>query len=161
MANFMHANEQLLRDFYQAFAARDAAGMARCYHPDIVFSDPAFPQLRGSDAGAMWRMLLARGKDLQITLVHAAADASGGSATWEARYTFSKTGRPVVNRIDALFAFKDGLIVRHIDHFPFWRWARQALGLPGWLLGWCWPFKAMVRKQAGAALSQFIAHQGN
>ncbi len=155
----MHANETLIRNFYAAFASRDAEAMAACYHPEVVFTDPAFPNLRGIEAGAMWRMLLSRGKDLKIMLIDASADASGGRAIWEAHYTFSKTGRPVVNRIDALFAFRDGLIIRHIDQFPFWRWAKQALGTPGLLLGWSWPFKAMVRKQAAAALAGFLQNK--
>lgn len=156
----MHAHEQLIRNFYAAFAARDAEAMARCYHADIVFSDPAFPNLKGDEAGDMWRMLISRGKDLELTLVDAAADETGGRATWEARYTFSQTGRKVVNRISAMFAFRDGLIVRHIDRFPFWTWSRQALGPMGLLLGWSWPLKTMVRKKAAASLAGFRERLG-
>jgi ketosteroid isomerase-like protein len=148
----MHRHEQLIRQFYADFANRDAEAMARCYHADIVFSDPAFPRLTGREASDMWRMLIARGKDLELTLVSASANDAGGQATWEARYTFSQTGRVVVNRIDAMFAFRDGLIVRHVDRFDFWKWSRQALGLPGALLGWSWPMKALVRKKAAASL---------
>jgi ketosteroid isomerase-like protein len=155
----MNANEQVIRDFYTAFAARDAAGMARCYHPDIFFSDPAFPNLRGREATAMWAMLCARGKDLQLTLVSAQATPDGGSARWEAKYTFSQTGRPVHNKIDALFAFKDGKIVRHIDSFPFWTWARQALGPMGLFLGWFGPIKAVVRKKADKSLRDYMEKQ--
>ena len=72
--------------------------MARCYHPDIAFSDPVFPMLRGEEAGDMWRMLLSRAADLAVTLDEAAASQDGGTARWTARYTFSRTGRPVVNR---------------------------------------------------------------
>ncbi|MFY8063069.1 MAG: nuclear transport factor 2 family protein, partial [Usitatibacteraceae bacterium] len=39
----VHPNEQCIRRFYAAFANRDADGMAACYHPEIAFSDPAFP----------------------------------------------------------------------------------------------------------------------
>jgi ketosteroid isomerase-like protein len=46
----MHPHEKIIRDFYQAFANKDAVEMARCYHPDIAFSDPAFPMLRGAEA---------------------------------------------------------------------------------------------------------------
>jgi hypothetical protein len=63
----------------------------------------------------------------------------------------------VVNRIRAAFAFRDGLIVRHVDQFPFWKWSKQALGPLGLLLGWSWPLKAMVRKKAAASLDQFMA----
>jgi ketosteroid isomerase-like protein len=153
----VHPNEQCIRRFYAAFANRDADGMAACYHPEIAFSDPAFPMLKGAEASGMWRMLVSRGKDLELTLLEASADDLGGRAVWEARYTFSQTGRPVVNRIRAAFAFRDGLIVRHVDQFPFWKWSKQALGPLGLLLGWSWPLKAMVRKKAAASLDQFMA----
>lgn len=151
----MHPHESLIRDFYAAFARRDAEGMARCYHPEIFFSDPVFQKLRGEAAGDMWRMLLARATDLEVTLDEASADDDGGRAHWTARYTFSKTGRKVVNRIEALFAFRDGRIVRHFDHFSFWRWASQALGPLGAALGWFAPLKWKVRRDAAKGLEAF------
>lgn len=157
METSAHPHEALIRRFYAAFAARDAETMAQCYHPAVTFSDPAFPMLVGDEAGDMWRMLVARGKDLQLVLLSAHADDRGGRAQWEATYTFSQTGRKVVNRIDAMFGFRDGLIVRHVDRFPFWRWSRQALGPIGLLLGWSWPLKALVRKKAAASLHQWRA----
>ena len=153
----MHPHETLIREFYARFAARDAEGMARCYHPEIAFSDPVFPMLRGADAGDMWRMLLKRATDLQVTLDEASADQDGGRAKWTARYTFARTGRPVVNRVEAMFAFRDGLIVRHFDHFSFWRWASQALGPLGAALGWFLPLKWKVRKDAARSLESFLA----
>jgi len=151
----MHTHEKILRDFYAAFAKSDAEAMARCYHRDIVFSDPVFPLLKGAQAVAMWRMLTARAQDFSLELTEAHADDEGGTAHWEARYIFSKTGRRVHNRTDALFAFRDGLIVRHHDRFSFWRWAAQALGPPGMALGWFAPFKWMVRRNARKSLEQF------
>jgi ketosteroid isomerase-like protein len=156
----MHPHEALIREFYARFAARDAEGMARCYHPDIFFTDPVFPALRGAEAGDMWRMLLARAADLAVTLDEASADAEGGRARWTARYTFSRTGRPVVNNVAAMFAFRDGLIVRHYDNFSFWRWAGQALGPAGKMLGWFAPLKWKVRGDAAKGLEQFRARSG-
>lgn len=151
----MHPNETLVRDFYAAFARRDAEAMARCYHADVFFSDAVFPRLRGAEAGDMWRMLLARASDLEVVLDAASADDEGGTARWTARYTFSRTGRPVVNRVEAMFAFRDGLIVRHYDRFSFWRWAAQALGPAGKLLGWSQLLKWRVRRDAREALERF------
>jgi len=151
----MHPNESRIREFYAAFARRDAEGMARCYHPDIFFSDPVFPRLHGPAAGDMWRMLLSRAADLEVTLDEASADDEGGRACWTARYTFSRTGRKVVNRVEAMFAFRDGLIARHYDRFPFWRWAAQALGPTGKLLGWFALLKWKVRRQAAESLERF------
>jgi ketosteroid isomerase-like protein len=153
----MHPHEYLIGEFYAAFANRDAAAMARCYHPDIAFSDPVFPMLRGPEVTAMWAMLTARaGADFDIMLIDAHADSEGGAARWEAHYTFSQTGRRVHNRIDAVFAFRHGKIVRHVDRFSFWRWARQALGPLGLLLGWSLPLKALMRRKARAALAGFM-----
>ena len=151
----MHPHESLLREFYSRFAARDAEGMARCYHPEVAFSDPVFPMLKGGEAPDMWRMLLSRAADLQVTLDEVAADDEGGTARWTARYTFSRTGRPVVNHVEGMFAFRDGLIVRHYDRFSFWRWAAQALGPLGLALGWFAPIKWKVRKDAAASLENF------
>lgn len=151
----MHPNEKLIHDFYAAFAQKDAAGMAACYHPEIVFSDEAFTNLRGKEATAMWAMLCARGKDLELLASEISADADGGRAHWEAKYTFSQTGRFVHNKIDAVFAFRDGRIVRHIDRFNFWKWSAQALGPVGQLLGWFGPFKSAVRKKANARLQEY------
>jgi len=152
----MHPNEELIARFYDAFAARDTAGMQACYHPDVVFSDPAFGELRGAEAGAMWVMLLERGKDLRVTASDIHADDERGRAHWDARYTFGQTGRPVLNRIDATFAFRDGLIVRHADHFDFHRWARQALGFVGLVLGWTPLLRNQVRAKARAGLEKYM-----
>ena len=156
----MHPHEALLRDFYDAFARRDSEAMARCYHDEVFFSDAVFPKLHGEEARDMWRMLLARATDLEVTLDEASADAEGGRARWTARYTFSKTGRPVVNRVEAMFAFRDGRIVRHYDLFSFWKWASQALGPFGQALGWFGPVKWMIRRQAARQLDSFRSKRG-
>src|SRR5215218_8363423 len=92
---------------YDAFARRDGDEMASLYAPDAHFRDPAFGDLTGVEAGQMWRMLTARAEDLQVELVSHSAD----SAHWVARYTFTQTGRHVVNDVHARFAVRDGLIV--------------------------------------------------
>ena len=150
----MHPHAALIERFYASFAKRDWAGMAACYHPDVHFSDEAF-DLHGADAGMMWRMLLTTGKDLTLEYSGIEADDRTGRAHWDARYTFSATGRKVLNRIDASFEFRDGLIVRHVDRFPFWTWSRQALGTPGLLLGWSGFLKDKVRAKAAGNLAAF------
>lgn len=155
----MHPNAALIERFYASFAARDAEGMKACYHPEIVFSDPAFGELNGPQAGAMWAMLVERGKDLQVTVSDIHADDERGRAHWDARYTFSQTRRPVLNRIDAEFAFRDGLIVRHTDTFDFWTWSRQALGPAGLLLGWTPMLRKRVRDTARAGLARYMGQQ--
>jgi len=148
-------NRALITRFYEAFARRDGAAMAACYHPEARFSDPAFPNLRGAEIGAMWTMLCQRAQEFSLTFRDVQADASRGTAHWEAKYLFSKTGRRVHNIIEAEFAFKDGLIVAHDDRFSFWRWSRQALGLPGVLLGWSAFLRGKVQAEAAKGLAIF------
>lgn len=156
----MHRNAALLRSFYTSFGNRDASGMAACYHPAVKFSDEVFVDLEGARAAGMWRMLCERGKDLKIEFRDIEADDSTGRAHWEAWYNFSSTGRPVHNRIDARFEFKDGKIFRHRDSFDFWAWARQALGPIGVLLGWSRLLRNRVRSQAARNLTTFLNQRG-
>jgi hypothetical protein len=156
----MHAPEHLIHDFYTCFKQLDAKGMVACYAPDIEFTDPVFTDLQGEEVGAMWQMLGSRAKKFSLTFRDVNADANRGSAHWEATYQFSKTGRMVTNVIDAEFEFRDSLIVRHRDHFSFWRWARQALGAPGLLLGWTPMLRAKVQGEARKNLELFMASGG-
>ena len=154
----MHPNEALISRFYDAFQRRDAAAMGACYHRDVHFSDEIFPELHGDAARAMWTMLCERGKDLTIECSAVHADGATGRAHWDAWYTFSGTGRRIHNRIRAEFTFADGLIVRHRDRFGFWRWARQALGPAGYLLGWSGFLHRRVQSQAARSLREW-AHR--
>ena len=153
------ANRALITRFYTAFAARDGAAMTPCYHPNARFSDPAFPDLSGPEVSAMWRMLTARSKDLTLSFSDVEASAEHGAAKWVALYTFGATGRKVENHISAAFVFKDGLILEHSDLFNFWRWARQALGPMGLLLGWSGFLRRKVQKQARSNLAAFMAKE--
>lgn len=149
------AHNALITQFYSAFQRLDAEAMAACYTDDVLFSDPAFGELRGRDAGDMWRMLTTRAKDFSLVFDQVRSDDTGGSAHWVATYLFSATGNTVVNDIQARFVFRDGKICEHHDHFDLWRWARQALGAKGLLLGWTPLVKNAVRAQANKDLKVF------
>lgn len=153
----MDDNAALITRFYEAFSKRDHATMAACYADDARFSDPVFPALRGAKIGGMWRMLCERGTDLELTFSDVTADEEGGTAHWEAHYTFSATGKKVHNKIDARMKIRDGKIVEHIDDFDFYKWTKMALGVPGVLLGWSSLLQNKVRGQAGAQLDKFCA----
>jgi ketosteroid isomerase-like protein len=151
-----HPNEELISRFYAAFARQDGDTMAACYAPGVHFWDPVFTDLRGEEAGEMWRMLTARAKDLDVKLSEHEAAEARGSAHWLADYTFS-TGRRVHNDVRAEFRFEDGLIVDHVDSFSFYAWARQALGPAGLALGWTPILRGKVQRQARAGLDEFLA----
>lgn len=153
--------KETIEEFYTAFAATDSEGMIACYHKDIHFEDPAFGVLKGEHAGNMWRMLCASQKDKEFTVTFSdiTYQDGKGSAHWEAQYHFSKTGRKVHNKIDATFEFKDGKISKHIDTFNLHRWASQAMGFKGMLLGGTSFFKKKLHTQTQKALHLFETKQ--
>jgi len=74
----MNSQEKTIQRFYEGFIARDAEGMAKCYHPEVVFSDPCSDGCPAAEATGMWRMLCARAQGLAITF--SSVSASGDSA---------------------------------------------------------------------------------
>lgn len=146
---------ETIRELYRAFARRDAEAMMRCYHPELAFRDPVFGELTFPQVRTMWTMLCARGEDLVIELVRCQAEAGAGSADWEAKYTFLKTGKFVHNKVSSRFVFKDSLIVEQTDTFNFWKWSRMALGTSGRLLGWTPVLKSAIRKEAKRSLHSY------
>lgn len=151
------SNDHVVQRLYDAFRARDGQAMQDCYATDATFRDEVFDLAGAEQIGGMWKMLLERGTDLAIEVSDVRADATSGSAHWDATYTFAATGRPVVNRIDATFELRDDRIVRHVDAFNFWSWSRQALGPTGLLLGWSPIVRSKVRTMAGKGLEDFLA----
>ena len=137
--------------------------MAAYYAPNATFDDKAL-SLKGRDQiGDMWRMLCSASQKLgavehsKLESSGIEADAKGGKAHWEAEYLFGATGRKVHNIVEGSFTFTpDGLIATHRDRFSFWIWSRQALGLPGMLLGWSPSLKRKVRSKAAGNLKKFL-----
>jgi limonene-1,2-epoxide hydrolase len=157
-----HPNAALVERFYTAFAALDEAAMADCYGAEVSFQDEVFTLEGREQVAGMWRMLCAatraKGRDAwSLTFDGIDADDRRGRARWQAHYRFSATGRLVHNVIAAEFEFRDGKIVAHRDRFDFWRWSRQALGPPGWLLGWTPFLRRKVQARAAANLEAFLA----
>jgi ketosteroid isomerase-like protein len=155
----MSPHAELIEQFYTAFAQRDAERMVACYHANVRFSDPVFVDLDAREATGMWRMLCERAQEFSLEFTDIRADGDSGSAHWEARYLFSATGRHVHNVIDAEFRFSEGKIIEHRDHFDFYRWARQALGISGVLLGWTPLLRNKVRRQARKGLEIYLSKQ--
>ena len=151
-----HPNADAIERFYRAFDARDAATMNAIYAPGARFSDPAFGELDGEQVRAMWTMLTGQAKDLSVVVRDVVADDETGSAHWTATYTFTATGRHVVNEIDATFRFRDGVVIEHVDRFSFWRWSRQALGPIALVMGSNPLGHALVQRRARGQLESFM-----
>ena len=153
----MSSNEELINNFYSAFQKLDAAGMNRNYSDDIVFFDPVFGLLKGDEVKYMWEMLCKAAQDFSLTYGNITAlDDEYCTCDWVATYTFSKTGRKVVNRVKANMRFANGKIVEHSDAFSLHTWSKQAIGLAGVLFGWNSFFQRKIQNQAKRNLLKFI-----
>ena len=152
-----HPNAAAIERFYRAFDARDAETMNALYAPAATFTDPAFGTLDGDQVRAMWTMLTSQATDLSVAASDVVADGDSGSAHWRAEYTFTATGRHVVNEIDATFRFDgEGRVVEHRDRFSLWRWSRQALGPAALVMGSNPVGQALVRRRARARLDAYM-----
>lgn len=148
----------ILEQFYTALNNCDGPTMASCYHDDVVFEDPAFGILKGKRAKAMWLMLCESqsGDNFNVSFSEIETIENSGSAHWEAKYLFSRTGRKVHNKIDASFEFKDGLIIKHTDNFNLHKWAKQAMGIKGIFFGGMQFFKNKLQAQTNSLLDKYI-----
>ena len=150
-------NEQLIENFYNAFQKLDDKSMVSNYADDIVFFDPVFSLLEGDEVRAMWKMLCKNAKDFSLTysnIIH--LDEEYSTCQWIATYTFSKTGRKVINNGKAHMKFANGKIIEHSDGFSVHKWSKQAFGIVGLLFGWNSYFQNRIKKQARKNLRNFI-----
>lgn len=156
----MDANTMLISNFYRAFQHLDAAGMNACYSQQVVFSDPVFGFLDADEVKAMWQMLCKNAKDFKLEYGNIQAiDEEYYTCEWTATYTFSKTGRPVVNKVKAFMRLQDEKIIEHSDGFSLHKWAAQALGFSGWLIGWNRWFQQKIKNNARRQLLHYMDGQ--
>ncbi len=150
-------NEQVVHRFYQAFQKLDYKTMQDCYRLDVVFSDPVFGLLQNGEPQAMWQMLCTRATDFSLTYGKIKLiDDEYASCEWVATYLFSASKRKIINKITAHVRIVDGKIIEHTDQFNLYRWARQAFGFSGILLGWTSWMQNKIRHNARASLKNFI-----
>lgn len=140
--------------FYQAMNNRDSVTMNALYAPSATFSDPVFPQLAGNEVQTMWSMLMRGAQNFTVQHEILYADESTVGVKWIATYTFSQTGRRVVNEVETHMTFANGKIVTQNDRFNFYLWARQALGLPGLLFGWTSWFQRALQSKTRAKIEK-------
>lgn len=153
----MPTNEEVISRFYTAFQNLDHQAMNACYSEEIIFSDPVFLLLKDGQVRAMWEMLCTNAKDFSLTFsnIHA-VDEEYYTCDWTATYTFSQTGRKVINKCKAFMRLKDGKIIEHSDGFRLSTWIAQALGWKGVLFGWMGWMKRKVQLGARAKLVEFM-----
>ena len=157
----MHPHAALIMSFYEAFRRRDSKGMSACYHPAVVFSDPAFGELRAATRRARCGRCSAIAPSTCMSPITTSSPTTASAAPIGMPTTPSRArDAPSTTPSRPDFAFKDGLIARHTDRFSFWRWSRQALGPVGLWLGWTPFLRAKVRANARAGLQDWVRNGG-
>ncbi|MHA7059303.1 nuclear transport factor 2 family protein [Aquimarina sp. M1] len=146
---------ELVHTFYTALSNHDAEKMVSFYHDDIVFNDPIFGELKGQTAKKMWYWLFENGKDMQIEYSNVNVNGSEGSAYWEARYSFGKEKKPVLNKVHTYFKFEDNKIIKHTDDFNLHRWAKQTMGWKGEIMGGTTYFKNKLQFKSRRMLENY------
>jgi len=157
----MQENKALIQKFYTSFQNKDYKGMQECYASEAVFVDDVFQELDADKVKAMWQMLLMSSRDLQITFDNIHFDEHSASCDWVPVYTFSLTDNKVINSIHAEFEIQNGKFTVHHDSFNFYKWARQAFGIKGWLFGWMRSFQCAVQKKSQEKLSAFMVSKAD
>ncbi len=152
----MNNNEQLIDTFYKAFANLDYTKMQNSYAANPVFNDTVFGVIEGDAVKAMWEMLCKNARDFSLEYSDIECDGEYGTCNWVAKYTFSKTGKRVINKVKAHMRIENGKITEHTDEFDIYKWSRQALGLPGIVLGWSGYLKTKIRNDARLKLNNFM-----
>ncbi|HYC40293.1 MAG TPA: nuclear transport factor 2 family protein [Chitinophagaceae bacterium] len=153
----MDTNQQTIQVFYTAFQNRDHKTMSACYCEDIIFSDPVFGILKGDEVRYMWEMLCNHAIDLRLACSDIrGVDEEYYTCRWRASYTFSPTGRRVVNDAKAFMRLKNGVITEHSDAYRLSTWIGQALGWKGVMFGWTGFMKRSVQRNARKSLVRFI-----
>lgn len=153
----MTKNEEIIFSFYTYFKEKNIQGMQNLYADQTVFNDAVFKNLNATEVRGMWEMLIKRGKDLSLNFSDIKEiEENIVTAKWVATYTFSGTGNLVQNIISAKFKLEKGKIIEHTDHFDFYTWASQALGLKGKLLGWTGFLQKKVQETAAKNLANFL-----
>jgi SnoaL-like domain len=158
----MNNDERLVEKFFMAFKKFDANTMNACYSEDVAFYDPMFELLRGNAARSMWMMLSKSAREFSLEY-DSIKNLEDGYYTcnWCASYTFSKTGRGVVNKIKAHFKIENGLIIEHSDAWSIQKWSEQAIGFMGKFFGWAGFFRKKLKNTAKRNLMDFIAKKNN
>jgi ketosteroid isomerase-like protein len=144
----MQQYNHIINSFYSAFNQRNTTQMLAHYSPNIVFNDPVFGLLKGHQVHQMWEGLCKRATNLTIT-VNTIEDLGDNytKTQWTATYLYGGK-RPVTNVITAYMKFEGDKIIEHSDAFSFHKWAAQAFGFTGWLLGGTSFFRKKVSNTA-------------
>jgi ketosteroid isomerase-like protein len=118
-----HANEQLIRSMYAAFAVGDMAAVVACCADDVVFRVPGSSRAAGEfhgKEGFLTGLLPALASVADMTTFRETVDAVAcdddhGIVLTTQSFT-RLDGRSVEYRSSVVFGFRDGLMSEFVEH---------------------------------------------
>ncbi len=130
--------ENLIRQYYAAFNARDWAGMLKCVSEDVVHDVNQGGRHSGKAHFSSFLAHMDRcyREELREIVVMSCPDGAHGSAEFVVHGTYLKTddglppakGQSYVLPAGAFFAVEDGLIARVSTHYNLKDWMAQVGG---------------------------------
>jgi hypothetical protein len=156
----MKPTEQVAITYFEGFKNKNPEQMNALYKAGIdgIFNDPVFQNLNTFEVQSMWSMLLRASKDLTTTYKIVEVTDTTATVDWEAHYTYSATGRKVVNNVRSVMQIENGLIVKQNDSFDLGKWTGQALP-PVVAQVFAWFPDLTIRKLARKNLNGYIEKQ--
>ncbi|ARU92149.1 hypothetical protein SCLARK_001685 [Spiroplasma clarkii] len=148
-------NKEVVVKFFTALSKGDWKLMNNLYSKDVAFSDTVFGELNYSQITNLWEMLLTENPDLSANF-KIVEDGEVVKVQWVMVSKFGQKHRKVILNILSTLEVSKGKIIKHNDHFDFKKWAKQALGIIGWMLGSKQSFKNRIKEEAFIKLNSFI-----
>lgn len=130
-----HPNAVLIEELLGALSKGEGARLATFYTDDARYEDPLCGTVKGDRIGRMWIVRTGEHRVGVDVHSHEAGDTKG-QARWMQTTVHPETRRKIAVEVRSTFTFRDGRIAEQRDAFSFYRWARQALGMLGWTVGW-------------------------
>ena len=153
----MTAGQKVAATYFEGFKTKNPEQMNALYKADVeaIFNDPVFRNLSTQEVQAMWSMLLRGSKDLEVTYTVVETTETSAVVDWVATYTYSVTGKKVVNHVRSHMTLENGLITKQIDNFDLSKWTSQALP-PVVAQVFAWLPDLTIRKLARKTLKNYI-----
>jgi len=144
----MIENKNVITGLYNAYKERNPELMASFYTEDASFKDEIFGEVTGQEIPKVWEVVHSTTSNFYLYFHIVNVNKNLATVNSQLSYTFKHTGRKIDISITSIFRFENGKIRHQVDEYSLWKWASQAFGVSGFLLGWNPKFKNKIRQSA-------------
>lgn len=154
------SNKDVVEGFFNALSRLDYTGMNSLYAPHIIYSDPLFGILEGSDVMDRWTMTCKNAKDATLHFYNITElDHEYLTCEWDIKYYSGSQATTINQHVKSYMRVANGKIIEHSDAYKLSQWIGKAFGLKGKLLGWTGYFQRKVKQLYAKRLHNFTNAQ--